>query len=77
MPELARLVYFVLVEFVFEGAVAVAEELVEGGFVLEGGEVEGLTRREDYGLLGEVTIVWVIQAICRFCEPSYRAFERP
>jgi hypothetical protein len=63
VPELAEVIWFLIVESIFEISVAVAELLKEGVFGGESGEVKGVTGGEDDNLLGKVAIVWIIEAV--------------
>lgn len=64
MPELAEIVWFLIVKIVFESGIAVSELLKE--FVLRAHriEVERFAGGEDDNLLGEVAVIGVIQAVC-------------
>lgn len=63
VPELAGVGGVGLVEGVFEGGIAGAEEGLEGGFVGEGIEGEGSGGGEDDGSLGKIAIVRVIEGV--------------
>jgi hypothetical protein len=64
VPELAEIVWFLIVKIVFESGIAVSELLKE--FVLRAHriEVERFAGGEDDDLLGEVAVIGVIQAVC-------------
>jgi hypothetical protein len=64
VPELAEIVWFLIVKIVFESGIAVSELLKE--FVLRAHriEVEWFAGGEDDDLLGEVAVIGVIQAVC-------------
>lgn len=63
MPELAEIVWFLIVKIVFESGIAVSELLKE--FVLRAHriEVERFAGGEDDDLLGEIAVIGVIQAV--------------
>ena len=68
MPELAKLVRFLVVEGVFEVSIAVSELLEELVLRRHGIEVERVTGRKDDDLLGEVAIVRIVEAVWNMSE---------
>lgn len=64
VPELADVGGGGGIETVFEGGVVAAEEGLEGGFVLEGGEGEGRVGREDHCVFREISIVGIVETVC-------------
>jgi hypothetical protein len=63
MPELAKLVWFLVVKRIFEVRVAVPQLLEEVMLRAHGIEVEGIARGEDDDLLREVAIVGVVKTV--------------
>lgn len=74
MPKLAQFVWFLVVQRIFEGGVAVPQLLEEVVFGAHGIEVEGITWGEDDDLLREVAIVGVVEtvyiAVSSLCSPT-------
>jgi len=60
MPELAQIVWLLIIKGVFEFCVAVPERLEEGMLGGKCRKVKGFAGREDYDLLREVTILRII-----------------
>lgn len=63
MPQLSRDIRVYFVESVFKLGVALAQEPVEGGPVFYIVEVEWLAGAEDSRVFGEVTVMWVVEAV--------------
>ena len=63
VPQLPRVIGLDGVELVFEVRVALTQDAVEFGFVVDIVEIKGFTRGKDYDLLREVTVVWVVEAV--------------
>ena len=65
VPELTVIVWRLFVEFVFKGCITLAQDLVKFKLVAHAIEIERIARTEDNDLLGEVSIMRVVEAIWR------------
>lgn len=65
MPQLAGFVVLLLVQFIFELRVPLAQDAVELGLVFEIAEDEGLARMENDDLFRKVAVVGIVQAVCK------------
>lgn len=66
VPQLPALVVILFVQLILELCVSLAQDAVELGLVFERAEDEGVAGMEDDDLLGEVTVVGIVQAVCRY-----------
>lgn len=63
VPELSQLVRFYCIQGIFKLDVTLVDKAVELRPVFDGGKVEGLTGVEDCGMLREVAVIGVVQAV--------------
>lgn len=66
MPKLARNVRLDLIEPIFEFRVSLAHQCVESWSIIDVIEVEWLTGCENSRMLGEVSIIRVIETVYRY-----------
>lgn len=63
MPELTGFVVFFLIQSVLERSITLPQQLVEFRFILDTAKIERIARREDDNLLGEISVVGIVEAV--------------